>query len=163
MILGFTKAFDGKQLNFIEKISSGIKKHTLREDVHGRWREGRVIQFATGVRTKQYKEHFQKPCTWVQSVKLVLPQSEYPPYIADLNIFIDGVLLNPLRNQEFSRNDGFTAELDFLKWFFFEKKNGEWKQVRTSWSGRMIHWTDINYVGAVLFRIINGDNAPSGE
>ena len=145
MLLGLTTSFDGEKTNFLERIESGEKKHTLREDIHWRWKAGRIIQFSTGVRTKQFKEHFQKPCLLVQSVKLVLNESELPPYLADLNIFVDGRLLNPLVNPEFVRNDGFTNELNFLRWFFFEKKSGKWKQVRTVWTGRIIHWTDLKY------------------
>jgi len=146
MILGISTVFDGEKTYFLERIASGEKKHTLREDKHWRWKIGRIIQFSTGVRTKQFKEHFQKPCTLVQSVKLILKETDQPPYLADLNIFIDGKLLNPLSNQEFVRNDGFTAELNFLRWFFFEKKAGKWKQVRTQWTGRIIHWTDTAYL-----------------
>ncbi len=47
MVLGFKERFVGR-------ILSGVKIHTIREDGHNRWRVGRRIEFATGVRTKNY-------------------------------------------------------------------------------------------------------------
>ncbi len=145
MILGFTSLFDGKPLNFIEKISRAIKLHTLREDVHERWNDSRTIQFCTGVRTKKYKEHFSKPCTGTQLVKLILPKNNFTPYITDLQIVVNGKPLNPLMNQVFIKNDGFSEWTDFMKWFFFEKKKGKWVQTRTEWTGKIIHWTELRY------------------
>ena len=145
MLLGFKAEFDGKPTGFLTKIEDGFKLHTMREDTYKRWKAGMTIQFSTGVRTKQFKEHFRKPCTAIQEIKMTLEKGSDLWAIQSVNIFVDGKLHNPLLNQQFARNDGFTDQRDFLKWFFFEKKNGKWKQVRTSWKGRLIHWTDLRY------------------
>ena len=145
MILGFKTIHEGKPTDFIQKIEAGTKIHTLREDIHDRWKAGRKVQFCTGVRTKKYKEHFTKVCTGIQNVKLVFPLTKDQPYAADLNIYINGELLNPLENHAFIMNDGFTSEIDFLRWFFYEKKKGKWKQRTDSWSGKIIHWTKTTY------------------
>ena len=145
MILGFMSKFDGQPTDFIQKISDDIKLHTMREDIHKRWKAGRTIQFCTGVRTKQFKQHLEKPCTSIQEVEMKLEKGADLYSLFSVNIFIDGKLHNPLLNQEFARNDGFKDERDFMKWFFFEKRKGKWKQVRTKWTGRLIHWTDLKY------------------
>ncbi len=145
MLLGFKSEFDGKQTGFISKIERDIKLHSMRPDKHKRWRAGLQIQFCTGVRTKQYKKYFEKPCISVQEVVMTLEKGADLWAIQSVNIFIDGILYNPLLNQQFARNDGFTDQRDFLKWFFFEKKKKKWKQVRTKWKGRLIHWTDLKY------------------
>lgn len=61
MIIGFRKQFkgtgtyiDGCFTQFREQILTNLKLHTMREDVHFRFKDGITIQMATGVRTKQY-------------------------------------------------------------------------------------------------------------
>ena len=46
MILGFKEQF--KNL-----IIGGVKKHSIREDRHNRWKPGMIIHFATGMRTER--------------------------------------------------------------------------------------------------------------
>jgi hypothetical protein len=145
MVLGFMDEFDGEKMDFIPKISAGIKKHTLREDLSNRWNASRFIQFCTGVRSRKYKEHFTKKCTRVERVEMTLELGATVYSLRDVNIFIDGKLLSPLCNLEFVCNDGFADERVFMKWFFFKKVGGTWQQVRTRWSGKIIHWTDIKY------------------
>jgi len=145
MLLGFKTEFDKKPTDFISKIERGHKLHTMREDIHKRWKVGMSIQFCTGVRTKYFKKYFEKQCSGIQEVRMTLEAGNDLWAIQSVNIFVDGKLYNPLLNQQFARNDGFTDQRDFLKWFFFEKKKGKWKQVRTEWSGRLIHWTDLRY------------------
>jgi len=59
MILGFkTKTKDGRYTNFVEKIEKGEKIHTIREDKLNRWRAGRIIHAAVGVRTNEYRQFF---------------------------------------------------------------------------------------------------------
>ena len=149
MVLGFTQTYDGKPTNFIEKIGDNIKIHTLREDKNDRWKQGRLIQFSTGVRTKKYKQHYEKVCTGIQNVHITLPFTKIIPFAADMNIYINGELLNPLENHSFILNDGFTNELDFMRWFFYEKKKNRgkitWKQKTDTWRGKIIHWTQLRY------------------
>jgi len=51
-----TKFKDGTPIDFVQKILSGSKTITLREDTFNRWTEvGQPILFATGVRTGNYQ------------------------------------------------------------------------------------------------------------
>jgi len=62
MVLGFKP-------QFVPKILDGTKIHTLRKDATQRWKPGRSIQFATGVRTKNYKTFREDgECKCVQTI-----------------------------------------------------------------------------------------------
>ena len=64
MILSFKPQFN-------DKIIKGIKIHTIREDKHNRWKPGRTIQFANGIRTKNYKQFFEGECKSIQPIKIL--------------------------------------------------------------------------------------------
>jgi len=64
MVLGFEQ-------QFVEPILSGTKIHTIREDKHNRWKPGRSIQMATGVRTKNYNQFNEDECVSVQEIKIL--------------------------------------------------------------------------------------------
>lgn len=141
MLLRVKEKFDGRPTNFITKIEDGIKLHAL---LRGNWQSATEITFTTGGGAK-YIKHFQRPCTAIQKVKLVLPITGDLRYVADMNIYVDDKHLNPLENNYFVKNEGFEHGLEFLRWFFFKKIKGEWKQVETSWEGYIIHWTKLLY------------------
>jgi hypothetical protein len=136
MILGFKEKFpNGNPTNFIWKIKTNAKKHSLREDIDRRWRKGVVIDMATGVRTKNYTCHFKKTCTGTQKIeiKYLNKDSNYPL------IWIDGVLFVYFYAkdmeilQELAKNDGFCDFDDFCKWF------------HKDFAGKIIHWTNLRY------------------
>jgi len=126
MILGFLKGFfiNGKRklTNFEQKINDGIKIHTIREDSNNRWKEGRVIHFATGSRTPQYNCFKEGVCTGTQRIE-----------IADRTVFIGSVKINNI--EELARNDGFDSVDDFWAWF----------DQYSPFVGRLIHWTGKRY------------------
>jgi len=119
MILSFKK-------QFVEKIKSGSKTHTIREDKKNRWKIGRKIHFATGVRTKNYNQFAEGVCTLVESIEIKYSY-KYKQTIAD--VFVNNELLgqtiwfdSKLKNSSFSvdmlvANDGFTRTSDFFEWF----------------------------------------------
>jgi len=63
MIIGFKK-------QFVAPILAGTKVHTIRENKTNRWRPGTTIQFATGVRTKQYSQFKLNKCVSIQSIQI---------------------------------------------------------------------------------------------
>lgn len=63
MVLGFKPQFPAK-------ILEGTKKHTIREDGNDRWKPGMKINFATGVRTKKYRQFKEGVCKSVQKIKI---------------------------------------------------------------------------------------------
>lgn len=121
MILGFNP-------RFVDKILDSTKIHTIRIDAHNRWKAGRSIQFATGVRTKKYKQFKEGVCVSVQHIKIQWRNTE-------IRVTIDGSdeIMIPSKFLEFVKNDGFDTAHDFYTWF---KKDFE---------GKIIHWTDKRY------------------
>jgi len=104
MILGFKSQFK-------PKILSGEKVHTIRTDANNRWKPGRIINFATGVRTKNYKEFALGRCTRVSDI-IINPEME--------RVFIgngSGIVYRGEGVRVFAKNDGFDSLEDFWKWF----------------------------------------------
>lgn len=126
MILGFKKKVGDKPTNFKEKILSFEKKHTIREDKHGRWKQGRMIQFCYGVRTKQFEKFAEMPCLGIQKIKIVWAGNNYA-------IFVDGRVLLNSESEVLAKNDGFDSIKDFLVWF------------GKDFEGKIIYWTNALY------------------
>ncbi|MBE7411382.1 MAG: hypothetical protein HS129_04840 [Leptospiraceae bacterium] len=80
MILGFKQ-------QFIRPILDGTKIHTIREDVHNRWHVGNKIHFATGVRTKNYKQFLEKFCTGTQTIKIKHGEFSFSVFIDNKKLF----------------------------------------------------------------------------
>lgn len=129
MILSFKQQFK-------EKILSGSKKHTLREDSKKRWKPGRTIHFATGVRTKKYNMFLGSQCTGIQKVFMTYAYNDL------IEISVDGKeLFSHSERLQFAKNDGFDTWEDFFNWFYPLIK----KSPNECLSLRLIHWTDLRY------------------
>lgn len=142
MILSFKKKLpSGKPTNFENKIKSGIKIHSIREDKHNRWRPGMKIQMAHGVRTKNYRCFDDtKTCTGIQSIKINYYFNGITP--EKMEIIIDGDLFYSQSGygsygsdnlELLARNDGFDSTSDFFSWF------------NADFEGKILHWTDFRY------------------
>lgn len=132
MILGFKE-------RFVSKIAEGSKIHTIREDAHERWKPGMTIHFATGVRTKNYKQFMECKCCGVQAIEIkYLSIDEYPLVLRPM-VYIDNHLIyDPATNHDngidqLAENDGFDCVDDFFDWFSSDFK------------GKIIHWTYLRY------------------
>lgn len=124
MVLGFKP-------QFVSKILDGSKIHTFRADTQLRWKEGRSIQFATGRRTKNYKQFLEGKCKSIQT--LFISHDRKAVWLAtEKGLFIPG-LIGKLDVELIAKNDGFESVEDFWKWFNVE---GVF---------RCIHWTDFKY------------------
>jgi len=122
MVIGFKN-------QFVPKILDGSKKHTIREDATNRWKEGRVMDMATGVRTKQYNKFTEQICTGIQTILIIRVSDELNQTIVN----VDGRELSLDEIQKLAWNDGFENLIDFWLWF----KDG--------FDGKLIHWTDLRY------------------
>lgn len=126
MLLGFKPQFR-------EKILNGTKIHTIREDAPRRWGKGKVIHFATGVRTKQYECFMQGWCTGVQEI--------FMTYERGLEISIGDRFIYRQEQEMLAKNDGFDSYEEFVDWFH--------KVIMASpklcFSGVIIHWTNHRY------------------
>lgn len=132
MVLGFKK-------QFVAKILDGTKIHTIREDKNRRWKPGNDIHFATGVRTKEYKQFHKGKCSKVDEIEIIWNH----PFRADFNssscVMVDGkgyfsVIVNNRRLGyseicQLAKNDGFSNVNEFAEWF------------NSSFKGRLIHWS----------------------
>lgn len=112
----------GFKPQFKDKILNGTKIHTIREDVHKRWKPGRKIAFVTGARTKERNVFFEATCTSVDDITI---------YPTTKEVLIYSRKLTTSEIKTFATNDGFDNVQDFWKWF--EGKGGDY---------RLIHWTD---------------------
>ena len=112
------------------------KIHTIREDVHNRWKKDRVIDFVEWTnapyRSKTNKFAPRIPCTGVQNFEI--KWSDGLPII-----FIDGIAIVDFEGSKeletLAHNDGFESVELFLKWFDSDFK------------GRIIGWTNFRYYG----------------
>lgn len=130
MILGFKTQFAGKPTLFVEKIKVKEKIHTIRKDPNNRWRVGMSIQFATGVRTKHYRQFKVGDCKGLQSISI-------RPMPCDIfgqsRVIVDGNDLSYQQIEQLAKNDGFDSLNDFWDWF------------NKDFDGWIIHWSDFKY------------------
>jgi hypothetical protein len=126
MILGFKE-------QFVQPILEGTKIHTIREDSKGRWNEGNSIQFATGVRTKNYNQFKLDRCKGIQSI--------FMTYTDILEISIDDIYLYYPEKLKLAINDGFDSTMAFEDWFIPKIK----AHPQREFYGKIIHWTDFKY------------------
>lgn len=122
MVLAFKK-------HFVDGILTNTKIHTIREDKHDRWKTGKKIHFATGVRTKHYQQFMQGICKSTQSIEI----KRLNGWIEDTEVKIDGRILSKMEVRDLAWNDGFANINEFCMWF----KDG--------FKGKLIHWTDKRY------------------
>lgn len=122
MVLGFNPRFVGK-------IISGTKIHTIRADIHNRWKAGRSIQFATGVRTKYYQQFKDGVCVSTQKIVIDCDVNT----IGDRIIIIDDRQLTEAHVFKLAKNDGFNSLEEFYDWF------------NKPFVGKIIHWTEKRY------------------
>lgn len=170
MILSYKQKFPwGAPTYFREQIQNGINKnsqfiiktkdkpdvvidnekiHSIRDDVHNRWKPGMIIQHAYGVRTKQYNCFATGQCISTQilelkaidwrdavqnprEIKAIESMSDKEPKVFQL--FVDGRRLNGAEIHDIARNDGFDSTEDFFRWF--DKPCIK----------KIIHFTDFKY------------------
>ncbi|OGD52551.1 hypothetical protein A3K80_09220 [Candidatus Bathyarchaeota archaeon RBG_13_38_9] len=150
MILSFKQKFPwGKLTNFVDKILKGIKIHTMREDKHHRWKPGRKIHMATGVRTKFYNCFYNAVCKSTQTIEIrhigvgtcfrsvkIWIDNEFRFTREFVNYGETGFLDYPSTDflELLAKNDGFDSSDDFLRWFNKDLPEAV-----------IIHWTDFKY------------------
>ena len=126
MILGFKQ-------QFIEPIINRIKIHTIREDKNDRWKANRIINAATGVRTKNYNQFAEMVCHSTQKINIYPERKAIEIYNDPETIDWLGNFLSPSQIEILSENDGFEDVEDFWKWF------------DKPFRGKIIHWTELKY------------------
>lgn len=126
--------------NAEQNIADLVKIHTMRDDKHNRWRPGMKIHHHIG-RYKKYRCFLINECVSTQMVLVVFDVKKTK---ISLKITVDRRRLDKLEMITFIRNDGFICQQDFIDWFFpVDKKLNI--RLRTMWTGRLIHWTNLKY------------------
>lgn len=149
MILSYKQKFPwGRPTNFEQKIKEGIKKHTIRDDIHDRWKPGMMIQHAHGVRTSNYRCFAKGQCMSTQileiksidwrsaiqnprEIEAIEALSDKEPKVFQL--YVDGRQLDGSEINDIARNDGFESTEDFFRWF------------NEPCTKKIIHFTDFRY------------------
>ena len=131
MILSFKPQFK-------QPILDGTKIHTIREDPHDRWKRGRKIHQATGVRTKNYDCFNETYCMGVQKIEIIWYPKQGPAvYLNDYTFPFYGQMQNETFGFEqmelLAKNDGFPSVEAFFEWF------------NKDFDGKIIHFTDYRY------------------
>ena len=121
---------------FEPPILAGTKIHSMRKDIHQRWKVGMVIHFATGARSKNYRQFHEDICTGKQKVGLYQGSR-------GIMVLIDSIMLKETCILELARNDGFTTVEDMMR-FFIPVVPTAFHDMK-QWTGRIIHWTDKRY------------------
>lgn len=139
----------GKQNGYVPKL------HTLREDPHNRWKPGKAIHHATGVRTPSYNcfYHDKQGCKSVQQIQIINEEfkeiriyrhlrdryftlyTNNPNHVKNLKQLPQYKFIEFDKNlHQFIQNDGFDTPEQFWAWFN-----------QPIWHGKIIHWTDLMY------------------
>ena len=124
MILAFKERFK-------QPILDGKKAHSIREDKHDRWKEGKIIHFSTGVRTKHYNCFMLCTCKHIQEIEIGIRRIERGLY--ESAIKVDGRVLSEDEAVLLAKKDGFDNLFDFFDYF------------KKSFKGKIIHWTNFKY------------------
>lgn len=135
MILGCSKFlnFDkGRLTNFVNRIENENKKHTFRGGF--RWKTGDIAQIATGVRTKNYKEHFSLKVVTVADIIILFGRkfkatqkgntNSFVPDKSQMFIYWNGHDMSD-NIKKLSIREGFKSPDDFIDWFWHETKKGK--------------------------------------
>jgi hypothetical protein len=126
----------GTPTQFEQKILSGTKIHTIREDRGYRWRPGMKIHLSTGIRTKHYRCFHETECVSIQPITIKHgPGDQVSVFISGLKFYhqMGALILNFDGMEQLAKNDGFEGVNDFFRWF------------DKDFQGRIIHWTDLKY------------------
>lgn len=122
--------------DFIPKIKTGEKIHTVRDDKKNRWKSGMKIHFRTPRFSKNNYQFKEGVCV---STQRVLMTYEYNDLIM---ISIGSETLHTYQERlEFAKNDGFKDWDSFFNWFYPIIKAAPDQTYR----GTLIHWTNKRY------------------
>jgi hypothetical protein len=122
MVIGFKERFK-------EPILNKSKIHIIRLDPDGRWKAGRIMHMATGVRTKQYNQFAEYVCVSTQQFEVI----RIGDYVDESYVLVDGRMLDDDEIEKLAYNDGFKSLIEFYWWF------------ADGFKGKIIHWTDLKY------------------
>jgi hypothetical protein len=110
---------------FVPKIRSGEKRHTIRGDRRYPDKPGDMMHLYCGLRTRSVELIMRVPCVRVERIKIDCTPGGEPT-----NIAIEGVWLSRSEREALARCDGFDSFADMMKFW-----NG-----RLPFHGHIYHW-----------------------
>ncbi len=131
MILGFKPQFE-------QPILDDTKIHTLREDKNNRWVKFRKINFAVGVRTKNYRQFKFGTCYNIQKLTFVKNDDKFQAIIGRR-------LLDDTELRQLAVNDGFKSTLELREWFEPKLQTHTWHDYDGLLELKIVHWTPFLY------------------
>lgn len=132
MILSYSKE-NCELYRFPKKIIAGSKIHTIRADYANRWKVGRSIQHATGLRTKYYHCFSEGICQGIQLIKF----SFFSPHVYIISI--DNKIIKDI--EQLAINDGFYLENQFIDYFWDIAEQSNTSELEM----KIIHFTNFKY------------------
>ncbi|ATC35589.1 hypothetical protein [Elizabethkingia anophelis] len=124
------------------------KLHTIRRDVHNRWKQGMLIDYFINARKKNMFR-FAPRIPMISSQEIFMTRkgsdleitiSKYDSYIGgdDFYLYYDAKKI-------LAQNDGFDNYFDFVQYFSeVIEKNGD--ETGNYWfNGKILHWTNLKY------------------
>ena len=126
MTLGFKTQIKGKPTGFVDKILAGEKVTTIREDKKNRWKPKTKIHFATGVRTKNYKQFAEGECTKVEQIAIRYLQPTRKTFgeskkidnaLHEPHVYVNGDEIKGDKLEKLAKEDGFDSVENFFEWF----------------------------------------------
>ncbi len=119
------------QPQFVAKILSGEKRHTIRAKRKRPTKAGERLYLYTGLRQKGARKLLDAVCTKVQDISIVRIKR-----VGVVIVTIDGIDLHSSEREELARRDGFDSWGWMLKF---------WED-RLPFHGDIIHWKPLKEV-----------------
>ena len=111
------------------------KLHTIRRDVHNRWKQGMLIDYFINARKKNMFRF--APRIHAFSKQRIL-MTYLPQCGLGFRVSINGRELVEDEVEQLAFNDGFEAVEDFEDYFISQMQENQY-------SGKIIHWTNLKY------------------
>lgn len=141
MIITINDMLLGYKDQFVQKLQSGVKIHTLRAKRKLQIEPGDKLQHYGKVRQRgMFKIMPDNHCVSNQEVQIW-------DYSDDVRVHVDGKQLSKLDQAEFCINDGFDSWDDFKAFWLNHPKRNEIRDEDDAiiFSGVCHHWTDKRY------------------
>jgi len=118
---------------FVPFILTGAKTHTIRATRVRPTKPGDVLHLYTGLRHKGARLLFRAVCTHVNDIQIRQTRSGCFASLKDVEISIDGEILDPSEMELLAQRDGFASLVEMMR-FWQEPKN------RLPFHGQIINW-----------------------
>lgn len=110
------------------------KKHTIRADTFKRWKVGMDIHFVINNRQKnRYQFAPIRKVVSIQTIEIIYSDDETTRATENPIVKVDGRKVKRKHLPQLAMNDGFQTLQEFFDWF------------NDSFTGIIIHWTEIKY------------------